>query len=288
MGEIQLDPDPAAERPNGLAKRLEGLRLPVGGGGVGQNESGFPFGPRRQGARDRPHRLEVALALERAADAEDHAILGSLVRPIGHIQSIGDAADRRAHAREICAKAIGAGVADKGEAGEPPQLRAADGSGERARWALHVGVAMQNHRDARSRRDARRSRQMIFDDREIDPAAPQEPSDAPGFGQIPPDHKVRHGLDLDPLERPHHFRTDDQGRARIAAVTDEVAHAELDRARKLRTEIRAAQEDVGDGRVARHGRTRSRPSKARKRRSLHAAQRLDNRGPDLPRATNFA
>ena len=90
--------------------------------------------------------------------------------PIGHIESVGDGSHGRAHAREIRAKPIGAILADEGEAGEPPQLMAAHGSIERARRRLLVGVAVQNHRNARSQGDDGRGRQVIFDNGEIDAA----------------------------------------------------------------------------------------------------------------------
>ena len=207
-----------------------------------------------EGARDRPHRLDVALGLERAADGEDHPVFGGLAPPIGHIQSVGDGSHGRAHAREIRAKPVGAILADEGEAGELPQLLAAHGSIERARRRLLVGVAVQNHRNARSQRDDGRGRQVVFDNGEIDAATLQEPGDAPGLSQIAGDRGVGNRCDLDAVERLVNRRANDQGRARMSAVKNEVANAEFDRGGQPRPEMRVAQQDVGDSRLTRHHR----------------------------------
>ena len=76
IGNVGIDPDPAVEGFGRVAKRPNSLRLPVGGHGVGHHEARAPFGPRAKSARDRRHRLDVALVPERPADAEDRRSLG--------------------------------------------------------------------------------------------------------------------------------------------------------------------------------------------------------------------
>ena len=111
---------------------------------------------------------------------------------------------------------------------------------------------MQNHPRSRGQRDERRRRQMIFDNGEIDAAAPQQLGDAPRFPEIAADSGIGNRRDLDALERLVHRRADDQGRARISAVDDQVANAKLDRRGKPRPEMRIAQHDIGNFRLARH------------------------------------
>ena len=111
---------------------------------------------------------------------------------------------------------------------------------------------MQNHPRSRGQRDERRRGQMIFDDREIDAATPQQLGDAPGFPEIAADSGIRNRRDLDAFERLINRRADDQRRARISAVNDQVANAKLDRGGKPRPEMRIAQHDIGNFRLARH------------------------------------
>ena len=70
---------------------------------------------------------------------------------------------------------------------------------------------------------------MVLDHRDVDPAPAQEPGDAERLGDISAERNVGDGRDLDPRERLVDRRTGDQGRARIAAVKDEIADAELHR-----------------------------------------------------------
>ena len=75
IGKVRVDPDPAAESFGRVAKRLDGLGLPVAAA-VGQHEAGAPSGPRRQSAHDRRHRLDVALAREARPTQRIDLLLG--------------------------------------------------------------------------------------------------------------------------------------------------------------------------------------------------------------------
>ena len=101
-------------------------------------------------------------------------------------------------------------------------------------------------------RDECGRRQMVFDNGEIDAAALEKPRDAPGFPQIAADARIRNRRDLEALEGLIHRRANDQGRAPISAVNDEVADAKFDRRGKPRPEMRIAQHDIGNFRLARH------------------------------------
>ena len=236
----------------GGAKRVDRFRLPVGGGRVGHHEAGAPFGPRRQSACDRRHRLDVALVPQRPAHAEDRPVLGLCRRPVLHIEPVGDGALGGALPREIGAEPAQGVFADEGEAGKLTHLLAPESPVKRARRRFHIGVGMQNHPRSRGQRDERRRGQMIFDNGEIDAATPQQLGDAPGFPEIAADSGDRNRRDLDAFERLVHRRADDQGRARISAVNDQVANAKLDRSGKPRAEMRIAQHDIGNFRLARH------------------------------------
>ena len=93
---------------------------------------------------------------------------------------------------------------------------------------------------------------MIFDNREIDAAAPQQLGDAPRFPEIAADPRIGNRGDLDALEGLVHRRAHDQRRARISAVDDQVANAEFDRRCKPRPEMRIAQHHIGNFWLARH------------------------------------
>ena len=159
--------------------------------------------------------------------------------------------------REIAAEPVQGVFADEGEAGKPAQLLPAHGPVQRARRRLHIGVGVQNHPRPRGQRDERGRRQVIFDDRKVDAAAPEKPRDAPGFAKIAANAWIGNRRDLDALERPVHRRANDERRARMPAVQHEVSDAKLDRGRKPRPEMRVAQQDVGDFRLARHRHTGS-------------------------------
>ena len=159
--------------------------------------------------------------------------------------------------RKIAAEAVQGVFTDEGEAGEPAQLVPAHGPVKRALRRLHVGVGVQDHPRPRGQRDQGRGRQMIFDNRKVDAAAPEKPRDAPGFPKIAANAWIGNRRDFDALEGPIHRRANDERRARIAAVQHEVANAKLDRSRKPRPEMRVAQQDVGDFRLARHRHTGS-------------------------------
>ena len=55
---------------------------------------------------------------------------------------------------------------------------------KRARRRLDIGVGLQNHTRSRGQRNERRRRQMIFNDREIDAAAPQQLGHTPRLAEI--------------------------------------------------------------------------------------------------------
>ena len=93
---------------------------------------------------------------------------------------------------------------------------------------------------------------MIFDDREIDAAAPQQLGDTPRFPEIAADSGIGNRRDLDALEGLVDRRAHNQRRARISAVNDQVANAKLDRSGKPRPEMRIAQHHIGNFRLARH------------------------------------
>ncbi len=131
-------------------------------------------------------------------------------------------------------------------------LLASKGPVKRVRRRFHIGVGMQNHPRSRGQRDERRRGQMIFDNGEIDAATPQQLGDAPGFPEIAADSGIRNRCDLDAIEGLVHRRADHQGRARISAVNDQIANAKLDRSGKPRAEMRIAQHDIGNFRLARH------------------------------------
>ena len=98
---------------------------------------------------------------------------------------------------------------------------------------------------------------MIFDNGEIDAAAPEKPRDAPGFSKIAADAWIGNRRDFDALEGLIDRRANDERRACMPAVQHEVTDAKLDRSRKPRPEMRVAQQDVGDFRLARHPHTGS-------------------------------
>ena len=226
MGKIRVDPDPAAGRFGRVAKLPDGPGLPVGGG---EDEAGAPAGPRLERACDRRHRLDVALVGERAADAEDRRVLGFGRRPGSHVEPVGDRAHRRAGERKIVPEAREGVLADEGEAGERRNLKTRGGDAGGAPGRGLVGVAVEENASARGRGDQGGGGKMVLDHRDVDPAPAQEPGDAERLGDISAQRNVGDGRDLDPRERLVDRRTGDQGRARIAAVKDEIADAELDR-----------------------------------------------------------
>ena len=191
----------------------------------------------------------MALVPERPAHAEDRPVLGSRRRPGLHVEPVGDGALGGAHTREIGAELAQGVFADEGEAGKQTQLLAAEGAVKRARRRFYIGVGMQNNPRSRGQRDERRRGQMIFDDREIDAAAPQQLGDTPGFAEIAADSGIGNRCDLDALEWLVHGRADDQRRACISAMNNQVAHAKLDRSGKPRPEMRIAQHDIGNLRL---------------------------------------
>ena len=99
--------------------------------------------------------------------------------------------------------------------------------------------------------------QMIFDNRKVDAAAPEKPCNAPGFSEIAANPRIGNRCDLDAFERLIHRRANDERRAGMPAMQHEVTDAQLDRRRKPRPEMRVAQQDVGDFRLARHRHTGS-------------------------------
>ena len=273
IGKAQVDRHPAAGPFGGGAERPDRLRLPVGGR---QDEAGAPAGARFQHAGDRAHRLAMALVVEPAADRKNRLVLRAGARPVGHVEAVGNGAHRRTRIRIIGAETGEAVLADEGETREALQEEIPLGPLHRARRRLLVGVAMQDDGEPGRRGDERRRWQVILDDRDIDAAALQKLADRPGLGEIAAEGDVRDRIDGDARERLVHLGAHDQGRARIAATADEVAHAELDRRRALRPEHRIPQQDVGDFRLTRHQRTRnSWRSNAPPRRSLHARVRRD-------------
>ena len=120
---------------------------------------------------------------------------------------------------------------------------------------------------------------MIFDDGQIDAATPKQLGDAPGFPEIAADSGIGNCRDLDAVERLVHRRADHQRRARISAMNDQIANAKLDRSGKPRAEMRIAQHDIGNFRLARHSphSESSRRAARRLRASLHARVGRDNR-----------
>ena len=111
---------------------------------------------------------------------------------------------------------------------------------------------MQNHRRSRGQRDERRRGKVIFDNGEIDAATPKKLGDAPGLPDVATDRRVRDRRNFDAVERLVHRRANDQGRARISAVKNQVTNAEFDRSGEPRPEMCVSQQDVGDFRLARH------------------------------------
>jgi hypothetical protein len=192
----------------------------------------------------------MALVVEPAPDREDRLVLLSGVRPVGHVEAVGDGAHRRQRFR-IEPKETGEAIlADEGDTREALQEEIAFGPLHRARRRSLVGVTVEDHGKARRRRDERRPREVILDDRDVDAAALEKLPDRPGLGENAAEGDVRDRVDGDVRERLFHLGAHDQGRARITAVADEIAHAKLDRRRPLRPEDGIAQENVSDGGVA--------------------------------------
>ena len=210
-------------------------------------------------------------------------------RPVLHVEPVGDGALGGELPRKIGAELTQSVFADKREARERTHLLTSERPVKRVLRRFHIGVGMQNHPRARGQSDERRRRQMIFDNREIDAAAPQQLADAPRFPEIANDSRIRNCCDFDPIEGLVHRRADHQGRACISAVDDQIANAKLDRSRKPRAEMRIAQHDIGNFRLARHSpHSELRRAARRPRASLHGRVRRDNRSSSLPRAANFA
>ena len=205
--------------------------------------------------------MSFAAALDQAA----------MSRPLG-IARIGTAAPGK-----IGAETAETVLAHERETREATELEIPLGALERARRRFLVGVTVQDDREPRRGRHDGRSRQVVLDHCNVCAPTLEEFPDRPRLGEVAAEGDLRDGVDGDALERFVDRGTDDGRRAPMAAVTNEVAHAKLDRRRAFRPEDRIAQEDIGDGRTS--GQFEAAPRQGSRRNSAHgrATRRLKAR-----------